>query len=151
MDAAPRPFADLPRDDELDVPEPFACGTADPNPRGPRPSARVLDRRRVTQCAQSRVCGVCGSVLGRPLALLGTEREVGRNAFHFPPAHVACAQALVAAYAGVTVPVLGQDDVPAAWRLVTTAGFEFVRPGRDDIDDRPTFQPNSLLDDRRAG
>ena len=37
---------------------------------------------------------------------------------------------------------------PAAdpdWRIVTTAGFEFVRPGREDDDRRPTFQPNSLL------
>ena len=29
--------------------------------------------------------------------------------------------------------------------LVTTAGFEFVRPSREDDDRRPTFQPNSLL------
>ncbi len=32
-----------------------------------------------------------------------------------------------------------------AWQLVTTAGFEFVRPGREADDRRPTFQPNSLL------
>ena len=29
--------------------------------------------------------------------------------------------------------------------LVTTAGFEFVRPAKEDVDRRPTFQPNSLL------
>ena len=29
--------------------------------------------------------------------------------------------------------------------MVTTAGFEFVRPSRDDEDRRPTFEPNSLL------
>ena len=31
------------------------------------------------------------------------------------------------------------------WQLVTTAGFEFVRPAREDVDRRPRFQPNSLL------
>ena len=54
------------------------------------------------------------------------------------------------AYAGVGEPVFGQDDVPATWQLVTTAGFEFVRPGRDDVDRRPTFEPNSVLDGLRA-
>ena len=39
----------------------------------------------------------------------------------------------------------------ATWQLVTTAGFEFVRAGRDDADTRPTFRPNSLLDERRVG
>jgi hypothetical protein len=31
------------------------------------------------------------------------------------------------------------------WEVTLTSGFEFVRPGRDDLDRRPTFQPNSLL------
>ena len=149
MDAAPRSFDELPRDAVLGVPVPFACGSDDPyaDPGGPPVSVQALDRRRVTQCALSRVCGVCGSVLGRPLVLLGTAREVGRNAFLLPPVHLGCASALDAAYAGVTEPVFGQDDVPATWRPVTTAGFEFVRPGRSDEDRRPTFEPNSLLPD----
>ncbi|MET1059079.1 MAG: hypothetical protein ABWX84_05755 [Nocardioides sp.] len=153
MDAAPCTFDELPHDAEHGVPVPFACGGSDPyaDPGGPPPSARALDKRRVTQCALSRVCGVCGSVLGRPLVLIGTAREVGRNAFLLPPAHLECAGSLFAAYAGVTEPVFGQDDVPATWQLVTTAGFEFVRPGRDDADDRPTFQPNSLLAQQRVG
>ncbi|MCW2543217.1 MAG: hypothetical protein JWM40_769, partial [Frankiales bacterium] len=29
--------------------------------------------------------------------------------------------------------------------LVLTAGFEFVRPGRDDVDPEPRFAPNQLL------
>lgn len=153
MDAAPRSFAQLPRDAELDVPVPFACGSPDPyaDPDAPSPSVRELDKRRVTQCALSRVCGVCGSGLGRPIAFLGSADEVGRNAFHFPPSHLACAETLVTAYAHVDVPVLGLAERPAAWRLVTTGGFEFVRPAREDEDRRPTFQPNSLLDERRAG
>ena len=86
---------------------------------------------RVTQCALSRICGGCGRPLGRPIAFVGTSAEAGRNAFHAPPLHVSCARE-----------VLEERD---GWVLTTTAGFEFVRPGREDEDRRPTFQPNSLL------
>ena len=87
--------------------------------------------KRVTQCALSRICGACGETLGRPIAFLGTPDEVGRNAFHNPPLHLSCAHELLGR--------LGETEI------VTTAGFEFVRPGREDDDRRPTFQPNSLL------
>jgi hypothetical protein len=89
------------------------------------------DRGRVVQCALSRVCGACGQSLGRPIAFLGTEDEVGRNAFHAPPLHLACAARLRARMPGT--------------ELVTTAGFEFVRASAEEEDRRPTFQPNSLL------
>ena len=152
MDAAPRAFTDLPRDAELGVPVPFACGTAayrDRHSGGPRngaaPSARALDGRRVTQCALSRVCGVCGAGLGRPIAFLGSQLETDRNAFHFPPAHLDCAEALLAAYAGVAEPVLGQADPVESWVLVTTPAFEYVRASSEDLDRRPTFQPSSIL------
>ena len=91
----------------------------------------TLDRKRVVQCALSRVCGGCGRTLGRPIAFLGTEAEVGRNAFHAPPLHLACAERLRARMPGTEV--------------VTTAGFEFVRASGEAEDRRPTFQPNSLL------
>jgi hypothetical protein len=145
MDAAPRTFAELPIDAELSVPVPFACGTyAGHRDAGFAPSARHLDLRRVTQCALSRICGVCGSSLRRPIAFIGSEREFGRNAFHFPPCHVECAEAMRAAYASIDRPVLGQDKM-TAWILVTTASFEFVRANRGDEDRRPTFQPNAIL------
>ncbi len=86
---------------------------------------------RVTQCALSRVCGGCGTPLGRPIALVGTSLETGRNAFHAPPLHLSCASRLLAQ----------RED----WELVTTAGFEFVRANREDDDRRPTFHPNSRL------
>jgi hypothetical protein len=147
VDPAPREFADLPLDPELGLPVPFACGT--PVPGSPStPSATTLQRSRVIQCALSRVCGVCGATLGRPLTLLGSREEVDRNAFHFPPSHLACAERLLAAYVGVSRPVLGQDDSGPAghtWHLVTTGGFEFVRPNRDDLDQRLRFEPNSVL------
>jgi len=92
-------------------------------------STELLDRSWVTRCALSRICGVCGDPLGRPIAFVGSAEEVGRNAFHLPPLHLECAQELV----GETT------------QVVTTAGFEFVRPAKEDVDKRPTFQPNSLL------
>ena len=89
----------------------------------------TMDRKWVTQCALSRICGVCSRPLGRPIAFVGTATEVGRNAFHLPPMHVDCAHGLV-----------GEST-----QVVTTAGFEFVRPAKEDLDRRPRFEPNSLL------
>lgn len=147
MDAAPRSFDDLPTDPELQVPVPFAAGTdtgfGDRAP-GAGLSVRDLDVRRVTQCALSRICGVCGAGLGRPLAFVGSQRDVDRLAFRFPASHVSCAEALLASYDGVAEPVLGQDSAPGEWVLVTTASFEFVRPSKDDVDRRPYFAPNGV-------
>lgn len=97
-------------------------------------SLGTLDRKKVTQCALSRVCGWCAGSLSRPVAFVGTPEEVGRNEFHLPPLHVACGAALSAAP--------GADP---AWVQVSTSGFEYVRPGRDDVDREPRFVPNSLL------
>ena len=96
--------------------------------------SRIHDRAWVTQCALSRICGGCAMSLGRPIVFLGTAEEVARNAFHLPPMHHDCAEEL-----------RGSPDGDPSWELVTTAGFEFVRPGRDELETRPTFQPNSLL------
>jgi hypothetical protein len=97
-------------------------------------ASRVHDRRWVTQCALSRICGGCAMSLGRPVVFLGTPEEVARNAFHLPPMHHACAEEL-----------RRQPEADPRWQVVATAGFEFVRPGREEVEDRPTFQPNSLL------
>jgi hypothetical protein len=147
MDAAPRTYAELPRDPELGVTVPFACGTDDryAAPRGAAPSVRTLDKRRVTQCALSRICGVCGSGLGRPIAFLGSRLEADRNAFHFPPSHLECVEALLEETRDLEVGVLGQDEPPTTWVIMTTAAFEFVRPSSEDRDRRPTFQPTSIL------
>jgi hypothetical protein len=91
----------------------------------------VLSRARVTQCALSRICGACGESLGRPIAFVGTERESDRNEFHGPPLHASCAG-----------DVLALDD---SWRVVQTAAFEFVRPGRDDLDQQVRFELVSRL------
>ena len=38
-------------------------------------STRTMDRAWVTQCALSRICGVCERPLGRPIAFVGTVEE----------------------------------------------------------------------------
>ena len=101
---------------------------------GPEGGLGELVKRKVTQCALSRICAVCAESLGRPIVFVGTPDEVGRNAFHVPPLHSACASALLQA------PGADPD-----WEVVETAGFEYVRPAKEDLDRRPTFQPNSLL------
>ncbi|RNL78276.1 hypothetical protein [Nocardioides marmorisolisilvae] len=93
---------------------------------------RIRDKKWAVQCALSRICGCCAMTLGRPIAFLGTPEEVARNAFHLPPMHVSCAQQLRAG-------PRGEPD----WDLVTTAGFEVVRP--DAHDKQLRFEPNSVL------
>ena len=93
MDAAPTTFANLPLDPELGLPVPFACGTDDPyGAPASGPSARTLDKRRVTPCALSRICGVFGTGLGRPIAFgsspfallsVTTSRSTPRSSFAF--------------------------------------------------------------------
>ncbi|HEU4566466.1 MAG TPA: hypothetical protein VFR99_00425 [Marmoricola sp.] len=106
-----------------------------------------LDRRRVTQCALSRICGVCGESLGRPIAFIGSAEECAANGFHFPPAHVGCAEAAVVTWRGRSV-LLGHPRPPREWRLVTTSGFEYVRPSADWSDRRAVFAPNSVIEER---
>jgi hypothetical protein len=155
MDPAPLPFGERDVDRELGVPVPFACGTAPyagsqaASTSAEGPTIRRLDGRRVTQCALSRVCGACGAPLGRPIAFVGSPVEADRNAFHFPPCHVECAQSVLDAVAHLDVPVLGQPEPVSSWVLTTTAAFEYVRPGREDSDRRPTFQPYEVLTSTR--
>ena len=90
---------------------------------------REATRAWVTQCALSRICGLCEGALERPVAFVGTQLESDRNQFHQPPMHLACAHEVRAG-----------DQV-----VVTTAGFEFLRPDRSDPDRAPRFEPNSRL------
>ncbi|WP_027862850.1 hypothetical protein [Marmoricola sp. URHB0036] len=107
-----------------------------------------LDKRKVTQCALSRICGVCGDSLARPVAFLGSEDEAERNEFHFPPTHRACAEAAIEVW-GSRSASLGHASQPSSWALVTTSGFEFVRPTAEWVDRRPVFAPNSVIEDVR--
>jgi hypothetical protein len=95
---------------------------------------RLGDVAWVTQCALSRICGGCAQSLDRPVVFLGTPEEVAGNAFHLPPLHRGCADE----FRRTT-----RED--PHWQVVETAGFEFVRPAKEDLDRRPRFEPNSLL------
>jgi hypothetical protein len=108
-----------------------------------------LDRRKVTQCALSRICGVCGNSLGRPVAFLGSAEEADANAFHFPPTHVECADTALELW-GDTTAALGFPAAPESWAVVTTSGFEYIRPNKETEDRRAVFAPNSRIDDRRV-
>jgi hypothetical protein len=133
-------LAELPRDPELGVAVPFACTQDDGSA-----SVSSLIRKRVTQCALSRICGVCGQSLGAPVAFIGSRDEFDRLAFHFPPVHPDCGRAILAECADLKVGVLGQPSLPEQWVLATTSGFEHERPSSREGDNRPTFRPNSLI------
>ena len=129
-----------PLDPRLGVPVPFACAYDDG-----RASLSLLNKARVTQCALSRICGVCGGGLDRTVSFVGTGVEEGRNAFHFPPLHAGCAASLVAVVRQHAVPLPGQDAVTAGADpvVVLAPGFEFVRPTAADPDPRPVFAPHA--------
>lgn len=118
------------------MPVPFACSYDDG-----RASVRTLNGSRVTQCALSRICGVCGQGLDQSSVFVGTQQEQARNAFHFPPSHAACARSPRASLHDAGIPVPGQDEVTTVVS-VTGPGFEFVRPTREDVDRRPVFVPH---------
>ncbi|QWC84950.1 hypothetical protein KLP28_15605 [Nocardioidaceae bacterium] len=116
---------------------PFAVElTADGSPR--------LRRARVTQCALSRICGVCAGSLGRPIAFLGDGEAVRSNVFVLPPMHLECAEQLVADH-GDAWEMLGQDGPVHQWEIVTTGGFEHHRAGKGDADNRPRLSPNAVI------
>ncbi len=110
-----------------------------------------LDRRKVTQCALSRICGVCGESLARPVAFVGSSAEAESNAFHFPPAHVKCAETALTVWAGSNSAALGHTSEPEAWAMVTTSGFEYVRPTAGADERRSVFSPNSVISTKVIG
>jgi hypothetical protein len=112
---------------------PFACQDDE---------GRVHDdvvKSRAIRCALSRICGVCGEVLSRPITFVGPEDQALDGLFTFPPTHLACAHDAIAAGAS-----LGQAKAPRRWLVVTTGGFDLVRPTRRG--DPVLFHPNSVLD-----
>ncbi len=116
---------------------PFACeddaGVGD---------VSAVVKKRAIRCALSRVCGVCGETLTRPIAFAGPEAETQAGLLVFPPMHLACAQAQLAALG--KGPGLGHPTVAGPWALVTTGGFDLVRPTRRG--DPVHFHPNSVLE-----
>lgn len=116
---------------------PFACEDDD----GVIDVAAVVKKRAI-RCALSRVCGVCGEPLSRPIAFVGPEAEAQVGLFAFPPTHLGCARSAVDALGDG--PGLGHPPVMGPWALVTTGGFDLIRPTRRG--DPVHFHPNSALD-----
>jgi hypothetical protein len=138
----PAALADRPTDPTYGVPVPFACERAD----APY-SIGTLNRRRVIQCALSRICGMCGASLDNPVAFVGTAEDADRLAFRVPPLHRACAEAALELYPRLSGRVLGYPDRGSVWALVVTGGFELERPQQRG--GLVTFRPNSVTSDRR--
>lgn len=134
-----------PRAQEGGVPVPFSCEDEDGGF-----DVRSVSKRRAIRCALSRICGLCGTSLGWPVAFLGTEQEVADNALHFPPLHEACAEAALGVYLPLGEGALGIEAPPQEWVLVTTSGFEIERPADRRGDQRVVFHPNSVVERRTS-
>lgn len=113
---------------------PFACV----DDHGVGSHDRVVKSRAI-RCALSRICGVCGATLARPIAFVGSSDEALDGEFAFPPCHEECARTV----AGDPHQRLGRPARPRRWVLVTTAGFDLVRPQRRGAP--VSFRPNSVL------
>lgn len=114
---------------------PFACVDDD----GHAVHERVVKSRAI-QCALSRICGICGRVLTRPVAFPGTPDEAIDGEFLFPPCHESC----VREAAADARQLLGHERRPRRWVLVTTGGFDLIRPERRG--GPVSFRPNSVLE-----
>ena len=120
---------------------------------------RHVNHKRVPQCALSRICGMCGETLGRPIAFVGTQLEVDRNAFHFPPLHTDCAELALQWYADLPPNALGigarellgeaMGEAHEEWFIVHTSGFEYLRPSAEQA--RPASRLRAQLTDAASG
>lgn len=142
-DRIPVALEERPTDPTHGVPVPFACERDD----GPY-SLALLNRRRVIQCALSRICGMCGLSLDNPVVFVGTAEDADRNQFRVPPLHGECATAALSLYPPLAAPVLGYPQWSRHWALVVTGGFELERPSVKGA--LVTFRPNSVIQDRRV-
>lgn len=127
------------------LPVPFACETDD----GDLDHA-VLVKRRAIRCALSRICGICGSPLTRPIAFIGPPAEVDSRMFAFPPLHLGCARAALKIFGGgggvvVGPGHLGQTGDIIDWSLLVTGGFELIRP--KSRGGPVAFHPNSVIEE----
>ena len=139
----PAVLAERPTDPSYGVPVPFACERDD----GPS-SLSALNRKRVIQCALSRICGMCGLSLHNPVVFVGTADDADRNKFRVPPLHLECARAALALYPPLATPVLGYPRRSSTWALLLTGGFELERPTVRG--EQVTFRPNSITSDQRV-
>ena len=120
-------------------PVPFACEDDD----GTLDHSTVVKRRAI-RCALSRICGVCGESLTRPITFVGSEDEALDGLFSFPPTHGTCATEALDLFAPLGDARLGQSVAPRRWSIVRTGGFDLVRP--TEHGEPVLFRPNSIID-----
>lgn len=120
------------------LPVPFACegddGSLDHS---------VVVKRRAIRCALSRICGICGDPLTRPVAFIGPQSEWEAGLLTFPPTHETCAREALGLFVPLGGRHLGQPEPAMAWVLVTTGGFDLVRPTSHG--GVVHFRPNSVI------
>lgn len=121
------------------LPVPFAC-----EDDGGMLDHSVVVKRRAIRCALSRICGLCGETLTRPITFFGPTAEWEAGLFTFPPTHRSCADEALALFVPLGGRHLGQAEAPLQWTLVTTGGFDLIRPTRHGGIVR--FRPNSAID-----
>lgn len=122
---------------EHGLPLPFVCQRSDG-------SGTVHDvrRARVTQCALSRICALCGDSLDEPpLVLVGPAAEAASAAFSLPPFHAGCAAWVQDLRAQVHGTLLGHPEQAGAWERVETGGFSLLRPSTREPEERTWFLP----------
>ena len=125
------------------LPVPFAC-----EDDGGMLNHSAVVKRRAIRCALSRICGLCGDTLTRPIAFLGPESESLSGRCTVPPTHLGCAEEALVLFVPIGGCHLGQFEPPLRWALVTTGGFDLLRPTRRG--DPVHFKPNSILTSRWA-
>lgn len=121
------------------LPVPYACEDDD----GVLNHSIVV-RKRAIRCGLSRICGICGASLSRPIAFLGPRGEWDAGLFTFPPTHITCAREALDLFVPIGGSHLGQSEAPLQWALVTTGGFELIRPSRRG--GVVQFRPNSVIE-----
>jgi len=121
------------------LPVPFACEDDD----GALDHSVVVKQRAI-RCALSRICGICGETLTRPIAFFGPTAEWESGLFTFPPTHRSCARVALDLFVPLGGRHLGQAEPPLKWTLVTTGGFDLIRPARHG--GVVQFRPNSVID-----
>ena len=121
------------------LPVPFACE----DDGGALDHSHVVKRRAI-RCALSRICGICGETLTRPIAFFGPLAEWDAGLFTFPPTHHQCARDALDLFVPLGGRHLGQAEPPLTWALVTTGGFDVIRPTRRA--GIVQFRPNSVIE-----
>jgi hypothetical protein len=78
------------------------------------------------------------------VTFIGGADEADAGMFAFPPVHLDCAHEALDLFAPIGGRHLGHVEAPLTWAVVTTGGFDLVRPTRRG--DPVAFHPNSVLE-----